>query len=429
MTFAQKYRTEIILGFSALAWHTLWFFVVVSAYGGNIVDAVRADDGYFEIAQNVIAGNGYSMATSSPYTPTSLRTPGYIGFIIGTWALTSSFVGTALIQLLLACALPILGLRIAQYLTRSRRIGIVTGLILALDPTLTLLSFQFYTETLFLVLFYAWLLVMFRYFDTPHWIPLVFGAVLLGLATLVKTSTQFIPLIVAGCILWRWGTHEWRRGILHASLYLVLVSALLTPWIIRNWSVFGVPGLSTQSAYVVYTNFAPAVLSVVKGNDLQSEINSFTTYDERAGGAITFRNADTYATRAFAVIHAYPAASLYVAVKSLSTFFTHDGIHALLARSGYSVADFLPIVIAARLFWIGITIAAAIGGLVYLIQERTVIALVCVTLVAYFALTSMIAAFGTNPRYRLPVDPVIIAFAGVGCSHLLSRMRNFRNTV
>ncbi len=122
-------------------------------------------------------------------------------------------------------------------------------------------------------------------------------------------------------------------------------------------------------------------------------------------------------------MRAYPASTLFVATKSLFTFFTNDGFYMLLARSGHTPADFLPLLIAARLVWVLITLAAFVGACIYLLTRRSQLAMLIVLLVAYFALTSTIAAFGTNPRYRLPVDPIIIALAGIGCSYLIALIR------
>lgn len=424
----RRYRAEIIVALVALVWHILCFAAVVAANNGNIVEAVRADDGYYEIAQNVIAGNGYSMATTSPYTPNSLRTPGYIAFIVGVWTLTGSAVGVAVVQLLLACAIPVLGMYIVRYLTHSSRVGIAAGGVLALDPTLALLSFQLYTETIFLVLFLSWLVATFRYFKRPTWATLLSSAVLLGAMTLVKASTQFIPFVVAAFILWQFGKNEWQRGAAHAFVYLVIFGTILLPWIMRNMYVFGEPGLSTQTAYVLYTNFAPAVRTVALGSDFNHEIATFSTWEERVGSGITFRNAGLYTEKALEVIAAHPFASVYVVLKSLTTFFTHDGVAALVSRSGGAQSDFLPIIVIARVFWIAITLAAGIGGIVFLLRERSLVAVFCVTLVAYFALTSTIAAFGTNPRYRLPVDPIIIALASIGATYMLQHVRRFRGT-
>jgi 4-amino-4-deoxy-L-arabinose transferase-like glycosyltransferase len=429
MIFLQRYRTEIIIALVALVWHVFCFTAVVAAHNGTIVEAVRADDGYYELAQNVLSGHGYSMATTSPYAPNSLRTPGYIAFIVGTWILIGSAAGSALIQLLLACAIPVLGMYIARYLTRSSRVGIFTGVILALDPTLALLSFQFYTETVFLILFFGWLLVTFRYFERPTWATLLSSAVLLGLATLVKASTQFIPCVIVACIMWLFGRTEWRRGLVHTGVFLAVIAAILAPWIMRNVYTFGSFGLSTQTAYVLYTNFAPAVRSVSYNTDFNQEVATFSTWEERVGSAITFENASVYTQKALVVMTAHPFASLYVAGKSLITFFTHDGIATLVIRSGGSQHDFLAVVVVARLLWIALTIAAGIGAIIFLSRERSLLAVFCITLITYFALTSTIAAFGTNPRYRLPVDPLLIAFAAIGVSYALEHNQHFRRNL
>lgn len=424
MRFVRAYRYEIAIAALALIVHLACFWVVVRAHGGDIVQTVHGDDGYFEISTNILAGNGFSAATTTPYLPNALRTPGYIYFLVALFATTGSWAAVAFVQMLLACALPLLGMYIARNITDSRIIGLITGSVLALDPTLALLSFQFYTETLFLVLFFSWLLLTFRYLETPRWTTLVASAGILGLAILTKTSAQYIPLLLTPFILWRSGTREWQRGALHSLAYLAIIGAILLPWVIRNSHTFGAPGLSAQTPYVFYTNFAPAVLTVARGSDFAEEIRTFSTVAERDSNAITLANGDMYVAKALEVVQAHPVAVIFVAGKSLFTFFTNDGMYTLLARSGYAPYDFLWLLIAARLVWVVITIAAFVGALVYLFTERSSLAILIILLVAYFAVTSTIAAFGTNPRYRLPVDPIILALAAMSLSYLKEWMRH-----
>jgi 4-amino-4-deoxy-L-arabinose transferase-like glycosyltransferase len=426
MTFIRAYRWEIIVVLLAFVAHAVCFLLVVHAYHDSVVSAVHGDDGYFEISTNILAGNGYSSATTTPYLPNALRTPGYIYFLVASFRATGSWTGVALLQMLLACALPLLGMRIAQRLARSNGIGIAAGILLALDPTLALLSFQFYTETFFLVLFFLWLLLTFRYLEAPRWSTLSASAVLLGVAILTKTSAQYIPLILVPFILWQSGRREWRRGIAHAGVYLFIIALILTPWVIRNTHTFGVPGLSAQTPFVFYTNFAPAVLTVARGSDFAEEVSTFSTVAERDSNAITLANGDIYIAKALEVVRAHPVAAVFVACKSLFTFFTNDGVYTLLARSGHAPYDFLWLLIAARLVWVAITLAACVGALVYLFRERSSLAILILLLVAYFALTSTIAAFGTNPRYRLPVDPILIALAGIGIASTVAYLRRFR---
>lgn len=418
MNFLNKYKIELALASLALIVHLAIFAFVIHANGGSTLTAVRGDDGFFELAENVLAGNGFSWSPSAPYAPNPLRTPGY-SYVLATLIGAFGVAGTALIQLLVASILPPLGMRITERIANSRTIGIVTGVILALDPTLALLSFQFYTETFFLVLFFFWILISLNYLERKNLTSLILGAVLLGCAILVKTSAQYVPLLFVPFIGWQHGRSDWRRGAAHASVYLLIVGAILTPWIVRNTRVFGVPGLSAQTPFVLYTNLAPAVLSVAHDSAFADELQAFVTEEEYKGNTITLTNGGDYSARAFEIVRAHPTATLFVASKSLFTFFTNDGFYTLLARTGHTPADFFPLLIVARLIWIMITFAAFVGALVYLLTQRSQLAILIILLVAYFALTSTIAAFGTNPRYRLPVDPIIITLACIGYTSLV----------
>lgn len=421
MTFIRAYKIEIALAVLALVVHLVYFALVIHA-SGSILDAVRADDGFFELAENIRAGNGFSWTAAAPYAPNPLRTPGY-SYVLAALIGAAGIAGAALIQLFAASLLPVLGMKIVKTITRSRAISIGAGVILALDPTLALLSFQFYTETLFLLLFFLWIIVSLHYMQKQDMLTLIVSALLLGCAILVKASAQYIPLLFMLFILWQFRGQEWRRSAVHASIYLLVVGAILAPWVVRNTLVFGTPGLSAQTPFVLYTNLAPAVLTVANGSNFVEEVDAFLTDEEFRGNTITLANGAEYTERALDVVRAHPGATLFVAGKSLFTFFTNDGVYTLLARIGFEPRDFLPTLIMARLVWVAITLAAFIGAFVFLLQERAPRAVFLVLLVAYFALTSTIAAFGTNPRYRLPVDPIIIALAGLGGMYLLAHIK------
>ena len=422
MTFIRAYKIEIAVATLALVAHLVCFALVIHA-SGSILDAVRADDGFFELAENIRAGNGFSWSTAAPYESNALRTPGY-PYVLAALISLVGVAGAALIQLFTASLLPVLGMKIVETITRSRAIAIGVAVILALDPTLALLSFQFYTETLFLLLFFFWIIMSLRYMQKHDMATLVVSAILLGCAILVKASAQYVPLLFILFILWQVRAKGWRQGAAHAGVYLLVVGAILAPWVVRNSVVFSTPGLSSQTAFVLYTNLAPAVLSVANGTDFTEELDAFLTEEEYRGNAITLSNGAEYTARALDVVRAHPAATLFVAGKSLFTFFTNDGVYTLLARIGFEPYDFMPTLIVARLVWVAITLAAFIGAFVFVMKERSSRTILILLLIAYFALTSTITAFGTNPRYRLPVDPIIIAFAVIGTMYLLEKIKN-----
>ncbi len=423
MKFFDTYRLDIGIALFALCVHVACFLVVARANPDTLLETIHADDAYYEIAVNMLSGNGFSSATTSPYVPNALRTPGYIFFLVGLFA-TGGEAMAVIVQILVASLIPVFGMRIAQSITHSPRIGLVAGMILALDPTLALLSFRFYTDTLFLLLFLAWMLLAMRYLRNPAWGMLVGGSFLLGLAILTRPTAQYIPLLFALFILWQSGRREWLRGARHALAFLAIVAVIVGPWVARNYYEFGAPGLSAQRQYVLYTNFAPAVLSVARGSDFTTEFTTFSTQAERDGGVITPANGSEYTAQALEIALSYPLASTYVMSRSLFTFFTNDGFYTLLSHFKQEPREFLWLLIPARLAWIAIALVACIGAFVYLYRGGSALAVLLILLVAYFALTSIVAAFGTNPRYRLPVDPVLLALAMIGGAYLFEQIRH-----
>lgn len=415
MNFIRSHKTELILFVLSFVIHVALFAVMVEKQG-SLLEVVRVDDGYFELAQNVLSGNGFSWSTEEPYAPNPLRTPGYI-YVLALLISVAGISGAAFIQLVASSLIPIFGMYIARFITKSKSAGILTGVILAVDPTLAFLSFQFYTDTLFLLLFLPWLLLTLHYGKEPNMRMLVVSAVLLGFIILVRPVVQYVPLLIALCIMWHFGKSGWRRGVLHVGVYFIIVGAILTPWIMRNVNTFDSPGLSAQTSFVLYTNLAPAVKSVAEGTNFLEERDSFLTFAEYKGDAITLANADIYTKKAIEIVREHPAATAFVMSKSVFTFFTNDGFYTLFARLGHEPRDFLAFLVVMRLVWIFITLAAFVGAVRYIFIKRTPWAIFTVTLVAYFALTSTIAAFGTNPRYRLPVDPIIIALATIGLTY------------
>jgi hypothetical protein len=412
MNFIRTYKIELILVVLSCVLHSILFVALIQQHG-SVLDTVRVDDGYFELAQNVLAGNGFSWSAEAPYAPNPLRTPGYIYILaglIGTFGVT----GAAIIQLIASSLIPLFGMYIARSITNSRNISILTGVILAVDPTLALHSFQFYTDTVFLLLFLPWFLFTLKYAQNPNIKTLVICAVLLGCAILVRPVVQYIPILIALCIVWQFGKNNWRKSLVHIGIYLLIVGTILSPWIVRNIVTFHSPGLSAQTPFVLYTNLAPAIKSVADNTNFIETRDSFLTFAEYKGDAITLANGDVYKEKALRIMLENPASTAFVMSKSLFTFFTNDGFHTLLSQLGYKPGDFLPFLIVMRLVWIFITLAGCIGACMYVFKNRTPWAIFTVILVAYFALTSTIAGFGTNPRYRLPADPIIISLAGIG---------------
>src|SRR3989344_2919346 len=61
----------------AVAIRVLFFYAAFAQAGGALQNAFPAFDGYIDIAQNLLAGNGFSRSLLPPFVPDSVRTPLY----------------------------------------------------------------------------------------------------------------------------------------------------------------------------------------------------------------------------------------------------------------------------------------------------------------------------------------------------------------
>lgn len=106
-------------------------------------------------------------------------------------------------------------------------------------------------EHLFLPLWYAGLYLLFREISGKR-VPLawLWYGVIFGYATMTRTHTIFMPVIVA----WSYFLLKrgWSRAVLSAFLILFTMQAINVPWVIRNYRAWGVPVLYSATGYFVY---------------------------------------------------------------------------------------------------------------------------------------------------------------------------------
>lgn len=443
MTFLKTHRAEVMLFALALVVRLIFLSLDLSAAHGDLIATVRGTDGYFEISQNLVAGHGFSADTAPPYVPNTLRTPGYLYFLAGILAATGgSYVFLTIVQLLLGATIPLLARRVVLALIDAPLVAFATGIALVFEPNFITASFVFATETLFMALFFGFLLFFLAYLRRPTLPMLAASAFLLGLATLTKPTTEYLPLLLTAFIVyvcWGQGT---RRIIAHVALFGVLILATLTPWLYRNYDTFGVAGMSSQPAYNLYVYLVPSVLSLERSEPFNAEFMTFSTLAERSGDGINLSNSATYRKEAIGLLERHPKGDAFSAGITFVSFFIQDGMLPFLQRAGYGTGQYLArpaltllfthpgqlvlaigkyamsplaLVLIFRLLWVLLTLMFFGGGIWYVRRNgptpQTVLAL---ALVAYFLFTSVVGGLGVTARYRMPVDPIILAFAFLG---------------
>jgi len=437
--FFSQYKWETIIFCVALIMRIALFGVNFSNNNYDLIQTIHGDDGYYELSQNIIAGNGFSFDTEPPYRPNPLRPPVWPYVIAGT-ASVGGYWLVLVLELLMGSLIPVFGLVLSRRIF-GKWFGIWTGLLMAIEPYSILLSFILYTETCFIFFFLLSLIHLMRFIDEREVVQGVLAGLILGLAILVKPTVQFFPILIPLFLLIAWRKHLTRGLVAKVLMIGVLALAVMMPWVYRNKVEFGVWGMSAQPAFNLYVYLVPTVLSIDNGTNFQIESEVFVGRDDSDGSTITLANGDEYKDKAMKVLMEHKGAIIKSTLITLATFFTHDGMLTVLQYSGItfdnilrvpalsllahpmelvrtiahyatSLAIFIPIV---RLLWIAVTLLM-LWGIITLFRRREMNTekILGIFIVLYFAMTTAINGLGVNARFRVPILIYIFSFALYG---------------
>ncbi|MBI4224912.1 MAG: glycosyltransferase family 39 protein [Candidatus Sungbacteria bacterium] len=458
-SWVKKYKVEILLFCVALLARIVLFSINLHAEQGNLINTIHGDDGYFELSRNLVQGHGISWEDHAPYLPNPLRPPVYPLFLAIPLYLTGSYWVVALCQMLVGSLIPLLGMLVSRQITGSRSMSWWVGWLLAFEPYSILLSFIFYTETLFTALFLLFLLYLFRYTEMPSLRSSAMAGLFLGLATLVKPTVQYLPILLPAGLAWYWTStvssverrDRWSKKLLgQFALFFMVFLAIIAPWLLRNRHEFGVLGMSAQPSFNLMVYLVPSVRALENGTGFQTEYDRWFREQNLDWRDITLATSKTYQDRAVAELKKHPAGIIKSIGVTLTTFFTHDGMLVVLQHAGISLPMagsrpsfilalqnpirampllkdmlFSPaiIVMCARMIWILGTLLFLCGIVLFFRDRRFHLpGTIALFLIAYFALTTAINGLGVNARFRIPVNALILTFAVYGFTLLGSRL-------
>lgn len=197
---------------------------------------------YDNIAWNLVLGNGYreSLDTSFEKDNSIIRVgPGYEIFLAVIYYIFGhNYEAVWIIQAALN-ALTALLVFLATKETFGIRwnflIGLTTAVLIGFSPDLITMQGMLMTETLAIFLIALTIYLFCRYFNSSG--KSLFLALLLGLslgaATLVRTPAAFLFFPIAAYFL---AINNWK----HLLLIGIAVAILFSPWIVRNYGVYGV---------------------------------------------------------------------------------------------------------------------------------------------------------------------------------------------
>lgn len=205
---------------------------------------------YNSIARNLLHGYGFA---SSPGHPTAFWPPLYPMFLAGLY----DFCGYNLLWARLAQAvfgaIAVAATARAAYLLLDRRVALLTALGMAFYPHLIYFGAWLIAEALYMALLALslWIAACLQKSARNSGFALL-GA-LLGLGALAKPAALLLIPLVA---LWTWiapPTRPWRDRLMQCLLVLLIATATVMPWTVRNYLVFhALVPISTNGGYTFY---------------------------------------------------------------------------------------------------------------------------------------------------------------------------------
>jgi hypothetical protein len=386
-----------------LAGALLWRLVLVPVThaGGYTSDEKE----YIHMATGLAEGTGFvdsngDRAVRAPLFPGTLsllaRLPAWIwiGHLLG------ALLGTLVVYL---------GYLVAWQMLRDKRGALSAAVILAVHPGLAIYSGLLQTETLYTVLLLGSLLVAARFPEDPRTQRGVLVGVLGGLAGLTRAvAVGFFPLMLLA--LWWAGGGSRRRLLPGLCVAAVCWCAVIAPWTIRNALLFEtlLPVSSGGGSSLLLGNnpFASGGLRVEAGFEQwygeQRRRNGGTGANEVERSAVDGKIARQYMAEE-------PLRTLMLAVKKSQIFWVYPAVHT---DSDLRVQ--LPAVATDLAVWLAVAV-----GLVALRPPRGAGVLVACAILYFWFVQ---AVLHSEARFRLPVVPLLTAFAGAGVA-ALSRPR------
>ena len=386
-------------------------------------DYAAAESDYDEIAQNLAAGKGFSKSETPRGTggapdavitvPDATRTPAYPLFLAAIYKvfgrrLRVVYLAQTLIDMLSALLLYVLARRIAQ----DARVAALAALLYAMYLPFMAQVGVLLNETLFgfLVLVFS-LIAIWAVPSRSTW-GFALAGVVLGLTALCRPTTFLFPVLFVAAVLIQ-DRKRLKQAILPCAVFVAGFALFITPWMIRNYVVFGhfelVGSLAGEQLYAANYGWeerdgpAPMVppemrVKLEGRSDLErNRILMQEGFKEIVSHPLRFAKNVAYRTLTFWTA---------IGMGGPDFFYFSSG------RAGRETCVFVAVVNI-------LLIAASILAFVRFRGPWTKESLIPLLLLAYFYIMHLpIIAF---IRYSMPVIPFLMIFAAVGMVNLARR--------
>ncbi|MBN2227636.1 MAG: glycosyltransferase family 39 protein [candidate division Zixibacteria bacterium] len=180
---------------------------------------------------------------------------GYALFLAGIFLISGhSLICGLIVQIILSSIATVLIYKIGLLLFRRPLIATIAAVLNAVSLTSVTLSLSILSDTLFFFLLTLTVYLYVQCFSRPKLSRLLLLAVIIALATFVRSVGQFLPVVlfVAALVIpARYFVQSKGRGILYIGITMALALMVISVWALRNYAVhgtFSVAGTGIEAA-------------------------------------------------------------------------------------------------------------------------------------------------------------------------------------
>ena len=391
-TFLERRQLRIVFGIC------LFSFIIRLIVSLNINAKAWPDsEAYISIANSLASGQGYKLNADNGFA--EYRAPFY-PFLL---AVVYKFFGNndliiQSLQCLLGAVICWLVYAIGKYLFNSI-VGLLASIITAIDPFLVYIAGILLTEQLFIFFLVLAIYLLIRSKENLGYTWILGSGIILGLAVLTRpTALIFIPFCGL-YILMQW-EFQWKKRLIMTATLMVFIFLTICPWTIRNYVKYRELIIISTAAglnfYLGNNSLAKAsdydATFAAKPDDLESLLSSASTPKAKE---------NVYTRYTINWIKNNPGRFISLYFQKFVNFWRVTPDHVTNIYKSVWVA-FLSAAILILLY-----LLAILGIWKSRHFWRCLIIL-------YFILLSFplgLSLFVTSPRFRIPLDPILILFS------------------
>jgi 4-amino-4-deoxy-L-arabinose transferase-like glycosyltransferase len=382
----------VIIGCVALAGR---FYGV---YSSDLLEVVYSDyQVYDEQARNLLAGRGF---WSDLEPERSRRGPLYPFFLAGIYSVFGpAYSAVRIVQCVLGAGTAVLIFLLASHLFHPR-IGLWAGLGTALYPLLLLLPDGLMLENLLIPLCALLLFLLVRLSPGRTAAAAALIGLVLGLIALIRPISLVFPGYLALGLLALHGLSRWRETVKTCLIATLVMACVVAPWTIRNYRLHHrfIPVSTYEIGFWLSNN------EHLQPGEVHA--NALMPLAERLGRENEMQAADYAREQVMRFIRTHPLAYVKLCLQRFISLWS-------------PLYPFRPPFLKHSIPWAMLLIAAGAGGVLLRGSWRRVFWLYVLIL---WQVMSYIW-FHAEPRYHLPMMPLLIILAAVAWDGLYAAGR------